>query len=88
MSEIENNTIEIIDEEGKTLKCELFDIVEFEGSQYALLLESDNKDDDPELVIMKYVEEDGESYFETIEDDDEFERVSDYVENLEDEIEE
>ena len=31
---------------------------------------------------MKYIEEGEESYFETIDDDDEFERVSDYIESL------
>lgn len=31
---------------------------------------------------MRYVEEGEESYFETIDDDDEFERVSDYIESL------
>ena len=34
---------------------------------------------------MRYTEEDGESYFETIEDDEEFEKVAQYVETLDDE---
>ena len=52
------------------------------------MVEAETEEDDPEMVLMRYTEEDGESYFETIEDDDEFERVSEYIENLEDEIEE
>ena len=87
MTEEENNLIEITDDEGNTIKCELYDIIEFEGSQYAILLEEDASDDS-EMTVMKYTEEDGESIFETIEDDDEFERVSNYIENLEDEYEE
>lgn len=87
MTEEENNLIEITDDEGNTIKCELYDIIEFDGSQYAILLEEDASDDS-EMTVMKYTEEDGESIFETIEDDDEFERVSNYIENLEDEYEE
>ena len=33
---------------------------------------------------MRYLEECYESYFETIDDDEEFERVSEYIETLED----
>ena len=34
------------------------------------------------MVLMRYTEENGESYFETIEDDDEFDRVSEYADEL------
>ena len=34
---------------------------------------------------MRYSEEGEESYFESIDNDDEFERVSNYVESLDDE---
>lgn len=81
----EDNLIEITDEAGNVIKCELYDIVDFEDSQYAVLAEVDPdglEDEDPEIVIMKYSEEDGSSYFETIADDDEFERVSEYIETL------
>ena len=37
---------------------------------------------------MRYLEEGEESYFETIDDDDEFERVSEYIESLDSEDEE
>lgn len=84
MTEEENNIIEITDEDGKVIQCELYDIIEFEGQQYALLVEAD-ADEDAELVLMRYTEEDGESYFETIEDDEEFDKVSAYVETLDDE---
>ena len=80
-----DNVIEITDETGNSIKCELYDIVEFEGNQYAVLAELDDDElesDDPELVLMKYSEEDGSSYFETISDDEEFERVSEYIDTL------
>lgn len=87
MAEELDNTIEIIDDDGTTIKCELYDIVEFDGKQYAVLAEKDYEDEEPELVLMRYTEEGEESYFETIDDDDEFERVSEYIENLDTEDE-
>lgn len=80
----ENKIVETIDEEGNPVKFELYNIIEFEDKYYALLrpLESEDTED---LVLMEIVA-DGEEYsFETIEDDDEFERVSEYIESLEDE---
>ena len=87
MAEELDNTIEIIDDDGTTIKCELYDIVEFDGKQYAVLAEKDSEDEEPELVLMRYTEEGEESYFETIDYDDEFERVSEYIENLDTEDE-
>lgn len=82
MPEENENLIEITDDDGTVIKCELYDIVEFENKQYALLLESDSEDEEPEVVLMRYTEEGEESYFETIEDDEEFEKVSEYIESL------
>jgi hypothetical protein len=36
---------------------------------------------------MRYTEEGEEVFFETIEDDEEFDRVQEYIESLEDEVE-
>lgn len=88
MPEENDNLIEIIDEDGTTIKCELYEIIEFEGKQYALLTEVNSEEEDPEIVLMRYLEEGEDSYFETIDDDEEFERVSQYIENLEEEAEE
>ena len=88
MTEEENNVIEITDEEGNVLKCELYDIIEFENNQYAILTEAESAEEDPEMVIMRYTEEDGESYFETIEDDEEFDRIAKYLETIDEEDEE
>ncbi len=84
--EEENNIIEITDEDGSTIKCELYDIIEFEEKQYALLVEvdADESEEEPELVLMRLIEngDSDEVFFETIDDDDEFERVQAYIENL------
>lgn len=79
----EENIIEITDDDGTVIKCELYDIIEFEGKQYALLVEADSEEEEPEVVLMRYSEEGEEVFFETIDDDDEFEKVQEYIENLE-----
>ena len=86
MSE-EKRIIETIDENGNEVKFELFDIIVFEEQEYALLTNPEDEDDE-NIVVMKLLKE-GDGYsLETIEDDDEFEKVSEYIESLEDEVEE
>jgi uncharacterized protein YrzB (UPF0473 family) len=84
----EENIIEMTDEDGNVVRCELFDIVEFEGKQYALLLEADSEEEEPEVVLMRYTEDGDDVFFETIDDDKEFDKVQNYIESLEDEFEE
>lgn len=79
----EENIIEITDDDGTVIKCELYDIIEFEGKQYALLVEAGTEEEEPEVVLMRYTEEGEEVFFETIDDDKEFEKVQEYIENLE-----
>lgn len=89
MSEEEMNLVELSDEEGNVTKCEIYDIVEFEEKTYALLLPlEDENEEDPELIVLEYVEEGDEASFVSIEDEDEFNRVCDYIESLADEVEE
>ena len=82
MAEKENNVVEITDDEGNAIKCEIYDIIEFEDKQYAIVAPAVVGEGEPEMVLMRYTEENGESYFETIEDDDEFDRVSEYADEL------
>jgi len=78
----EKQLIETVDEEGNVVTFELFDILEFEEKEYALLLPAESENDDDEVVLMRLTK-DGEDYlFEAIDDDEEFDRVSDYIENL------
>ena len=88
MTKEENNIIEIVDENGEVLACELFTIVEFEEKEYALLIPQDEKDnEEAEFVVMR-IEEEGEDDISFVNlDDDEFERVSEYIENMEDDDE-
>lgn len=83
----EKRIIETVDENGNNIKFELFDIIVFEDQEYALLTNPEVEDDE-NIVVMKLLN-DGEGYtLETIEDDDEFDRIQEYIESIEDETEE
>jgi uncharacterized protein YrzB (UPF0473 family) len=80
----EDQIIETVDENGNLVKFELFDIVEVDEQEYALLLPVGEEEAD-EVVLMR-ITKDGEEYlFETIDDDDEFDKVAEYVENMDEE---
>ena len=87
--ELEQNYVEICDEECNVTKCEVYDVVDFEEKTYALLLPiEENSEEEPELILLEYIEEGEEGFFQNIDDEDEFERVSEYYESLVDEVEE
>lgn len=89
--DIQNKIIEVLDEDGKLIKFELLDIIEYNSNEYGLLkpISSLNDIEEGEIALMKLIEENDEYTFEVIEDDDEFEEIVDYMEALEvdDEIE-
>ena len=83
MAEEEQNIVEITDEEGNATQCEVYDIIEFEEKTYALLLPLEDNEEDPELIVLEYIEEGDECYFQNIEDEEEFDRVCEFIQNLE-----
>ncbi len=83
MTEEKKQLIETTDEEGNVIKFELYDIVEVDEQEYALLLPTD--EDDDELVLMRLSQEGDDYIFESIDDDDEFNKVAQYLDTLEDE---
>lgn len=86
MAKENDQLIETVDENGNVITFELFDIVEVDKKEYALLLPTDAQaGEEDELVLMRLTK-DGEDYlFETIDNDEEFNKVAEYVENLADE---
>ena len=89
MTNEELNLVELSDEDGNVTNCEIYDIVEFEGKTYALLLPTEeSSEEEPELIVLEYIEDGEEGSFVSIEDEDEFNRVCDYIETLIDEVEE
>ena len=88
--ETEEQLIETIDEEGNVINFELIDIIEMDGQEYGLLLPKDDEEseEDKEVVLMRLTKEGEEYVFEMIEDDEEFNKVVDYIDTLEDSEEE
>jgi uncharacterized protein YrzB (UPF0473 family) len=81
-------------EDGHSYSCQILDIFEFENQEYALLLkmpgaveagatgddEEAEEDEDGSLVIMRLITREDQSIFQTIESDEEFDRVVKHVE--------
>ncbi len=90
IQETEQQYVEIYGEDGQIIKCEIYDIVDFEDKTYAMLLplSEDENDENSEVIVMEYVEDGDDGYFKNIEDDTEFRRVCEYIESLDDEEEE
>lgn len=85
--EEESNIVSLTGDDGNEIKCEVFDIIEFENKTYALLIPQDENEEDDEpqekLIVLEYVEEGDDCYFQNIEDDEEFDRVCEFVNTLE-----
>ncbi len=70
----------LTDENGNELHFALLGTLEHEGEVYKALIpvNEDGEEESEEYVILKCgVDEDGEDILETIEDDDEFDRIAD-----------
>ncbi len=88
--------ITLEDDEGKEYSFEVLDRIETDDARYIALLPIYDEpqeflDYNGELVILKVVEENGEEFFENIEDDDEYDMIADaFTDRLQDifEIEE
>ena len=87
-NDISSRLIEFEDDKGNKIKTELADIIEFEGREYAILYsaEAGQNDEEREAVVMRLIEDGDEDYFETIEDDEEFEKVANYIQELQDTV--
>ena len=85
MAEENERIIETVDEEGNVVKFELVDIVLVDEDEYGIMLPVDvETQDENEAVIMKLKKVDDDFIFEYIEDDDEFQKVVDAIEAMED----
>lgn len=71
-------TITMKDDEGNDIEFEIIDSLEHNGNKYMLVVESDDDSEEPEAFIFKETRIDGkESIFEEVENDIEFDEVSD-----------
>jgi len=75
----------LTDEDGNESDFELLGRQDVDGQSYVALapidVDEDNDDEEGSFIVLKVVEEDGEEIFETIEDDDEFDRIADIFED-------
>ena len=83
-----NDFVTLVDENGIEREFEIVDSLVTENNEYFALIPTETadnlSDDDGQLVILKVVEEDGEEFLEPIEDDDEFEEISEiFIDRLE-----
>ena len=82
MNEYTPELFELIDEDGNKKAFELIDATEIDGEQYFAMVPAAEDEDylnaDCDLVILKTVYEDGEEILASIDDDEEFDQVSEY----------
>ena len=96
--DFEQQIIELIDEDGETNQFELIDIVEYNGKEYGLLLPVNDEDEtlidneeEREVILMRLNKIMNEYVFETIDSDEEFQEVAEYINSFDeddDDIEE
>ena len=78
--EFNPDLVSVIDENGVEHVFEELDRIETDSAKYVALLPVYDEaeeilDDDGELIILKVCDEDGETYLEPIEDDNEFNEI-------------
>lgn len=84
----EENLIMLTDENGIEVEFEIIADYEKNGNRYFAMFPPESDDDEDsdliEYVILKLVknEETGEEFFESIDDDDEFDDIADYFDDL------
>ena len=80
MEEQKNPIIEMTDNEGRTVKAELYDVFEFENQKYALLVPvTEDEDAQKMMAVMHLIEVDGGYGIEEIASDEEWERVQAFL---------
>ena len=74
--------ISIVDEDGKEYELEVLCTLEYNGASYLAVIPADDASDPsatPEVIIVKSIEEDGESILCTIDDEEELQAVNDLL---------
>lgn len=86
MEEVREDIVTLVDEEGNEHEFAVVDIIEVDDKEYALLMptEAEGDEEDTEDVLVLRFEEDS---LVMIEDEDEFNRVVQYLEELGEQIE-
>ena len=78
MEEEMDDVLILVDEENQEHPFQMIDMVEVDGSQYAVLVPLEEGSDEDEAIILKIVlDENGEEVLYDIEDDEVWEKVVD-----------
>ncbi len=79
-----NEFYTLTDEDGNELEFEMIGQCEMNGVTYYAMIPADASDDGEfyEYTILKSIVEDGEDVLVSIDDDDEFDNVADYFDDL------
>lgn len=93
----ETDIIETTDEDGQVHIFEKVSELEVDGQEYALLIYKGNEPEEgaeeeadseegyeEEVVVMRITYEDGQEVYEAIEDEEEFEKVVAFIDNMDD----
>ena len=81
MEDYGSDFITISDEDGTEYELEILSTLEYDGCTYLAVIPADGEDHELELevMILKSVEEDGESILCAIEDEQELEAVNELI---------
>ena len=86
LNEEENNIITLTDEDGKEIDFEVIGDAEIDGTVYYAMTPvgaQDNNQGIIEYVLLKLIEdEEGEEVFVTVDDEDEFDKVADFFDDM------
>jgi uncharacterized protein YrzB (UPF0473 family) len=93
LEETEALFVTLTDDDGEEETFQLVQTVEVEGKQYGVLVsadadmdeeteEAEDEEDEGDILILRVTEENGEEYFEEIEDDAEFQKVVKHLESI------
>lgn len=89
MTEQETNWITLVDEDGHEHRFNLLNVLEVDGLKYAVMLPEAADEEDEEAIIFRIdTDEAGEEVLVDIEDDNEFDKVCQVLEDMYEEDEE
>ena len=84
-NEVEIEIYTLQDENGEEHEFELIATCEMNGNEYYAMIpadENDKEDEYCEYVVLKAITENGEKTLVTLDDDEEFDTVADYFDDL------
>ena len=86
LNEEENNIITLTDEDGKEIDFEVIGDAEIDGTVYYAMTPAGAQETNEgiiEYVLLKLImDEEGEEVFVTVDDEDEFDKVADFFDDM------